>query len=289
MDIKNFVLTYYKNAADGIHIHRVEKSAEAQKPHTHEYFQIYYIIKGSLVHFTENDKSTLSQGDMFIIPPKKTHFIRDSENAIFYSFSFMKESLGQISDMNRLSLNFLTKLSQVASIRPKITVPADEVFFVENRMEQRYKEFESKKIGYGEVIRTCTISLVTMFARNYFAAMPDGLLSPDGRDYILHCVEYIKNNFSEKLTLDEMAQRSAMSKSCFCKLFSELTGTSFNKFVNICRIRKASEYIKRGYKITAIYGICGYDDFTTFYRNFKKIMGMSPGRYKSSLKTNNTV
>ena len=59
MDIKNFVLTYYKNAADGIHIHRVEKSLEAQKPHRHEYFQIYYIISGRLEHFTENDKSTL--------------------------------------------------------------------------------------------------------------------------------------------------------------------------------------------------------------------------------------
>lgn len=284
MDIKNFILTYYKNAADGIHIHRVEKSSEAQKPHTHEYFQIYYIIKGRLVHFTENNKSTLSQGDMFIIPPGKPHFIGDAENAIFYSFSFMKESLGEISDLNRLSLNFLTKLSQVDRIRPKITMPAEEVLFVENLMEQIYKEFESKKIGYGEVIRNCTISLVTIFARCYFAEMPKVLLSPDGREYILHCIEYIKNNFSEKLTLDELAQRSAMSKSCFRKLFFELTGTSVNKFVNICRIRKSVEYIKKGYKITSIYGICGYEDFTTFYRNFKKIMGVSPNKYKNTLK-----
>ena len=106
----------------------------------------------------------------------------------------------------------------------------------------------------------------------------------DGREYILHCIEYIKNNFSEKLTLDELAQMSAMSKSCFRKLFFELTGTSVNKFVNICRIRKSVEYIKKGYKITSIYGICGYEDFTTFYRNFKKIMGVSPNKYKNTLK-----
>ena len=283
MDIKNFVLTYYKNAADGIHIHRVEKSLEAQKPHRHEYFQIYYIIRGRLEHFTENDKSTLSQGDMFIIPPGKMHFIREADNAQFYSFSFMRESLGEISDLNRLSINFLKKLEQGGGVRAKITVPADEMLFVEGLMEQIYKEFTEKKIGFGEVIRSCAVSLITVFARNYFAKMPEGLLSPDGRELLLHCVEYIKNNFSEKITLDEMARMSAMSKSSFCRLFSELTGTSFKKYVNDCRIRKAKEYIKKGYNITAIYGLCGYDDFTTFYRNFKKIAGISPREYKNKL------
>lgn len=283
MNIKNFVLTYYKNAADGIHIQRVEKSVEAQKPHTHEYFQIYYVIKGKLVHFTENDKSTLSQGDMFIIPPGKTHFIREADNAQFYSFSFMRESLGDVSDISRLSLNFLAQLSQGDGVRAKITVPSDEVLFVENIMEQIYKEFESKKIGYGEVIRTLAISLITLFARNYFDTMPEGILSADNKEYILHCIEYIKNNFSEKITLEEMALRSAMSKSSFCKLFCELTGTTFNKYINICRVRSAAEYIKKGYKITAIYGLCGYDDFTTFYRNFKKIMGVSPKEYKNKI------
>ena len=45
-----------------------------------------------------------------------------------------------------------------------------------------------------------------------------------------------------------------------------------------------TELIKKGYKITAIYGLCGYNDFSTFYRNFKKIMGVSPDIYKKSQK-----
>ena len=40
------------------------------------------------------------------------------------------------------------------------------------------------------------------------------------------------------------------------------------------------KYIEDGYKITAIYGLCGYNDFTTFYRNFKKIMGCSAEEYR---------
>ena len=91
MDIKNFVLSYYNNAVENFHIQKVEKSYEAKKPHTHEYFQIYYIAKGSLVHFIENTSSKLCQSDMFIIPPGVVHYIYPEPNTVFYSFSFMPD------------------------------------------------------------------------------------------------------------------------------------------------------------------------------------------------------
>ena len=46
MNVKNFVLSYYKNSAENFHIQKLDKVSEAQKPHTHEYFQIYFISKG---------------------------------------------------------------------------------------------------------------------------------------------------------------------------------------------------------------------------------------------------
>ncbi len=83
MDIKNFVLSYYNNAMENFHIQKVEKTYEAKKPHTHEYFQIYYISKGSLMHFIGNKSSKLYQGDMFIIPPGVVHYISPAPNAVF--------------------------------------------------------------------------------------------------------------------------------------------------------------------------------------------------------------
>ena len=75
MDVKNFVLTYYKDASDGFHIQRIEKPTEAKKLHSHDYFQIYYIEKGTITHYLEDSASRLVAGDMFIIPPHVTHYI----------------------------------------------------------------------------------------------------------------------------------------------------------------------------------------------------------------------
>ena len=278
--MKNFMLSYYKNTFEGVHIQRVEKSLEAQKPHTHDYFQIYYIIKGSLLHYTEKDCSFLSQSDMFIIPPGKSHYIAKADNASFYSFSFYPESLRL--DLNSLAFDFLKGLSKREEIFAKTNIAPEEILFANNLMDEIYREFNNKKPGHGDIIKACATSLITLFARNYFKNSSDMIAIPDNRSLMIHCVEYIDKNYSQNLTLSEMVKSSAMSKSCFCKLFNEITGTTFNKYLNNIRIKNSLKYIKKGYKLTAIYGLLGYNDFSSFYRNFKKIMGMSPEEYKKN-------
>ena len=284
MDIKNFVLSYYKNSTENFHIHRVEKTIEAQKPHTHEYFQIYFISKGSLVHFVENDSSHLMHGDMFIIPPKTLHYIKPNHDTVFYSFSFMPDFLGETTKINHLANNFLHRLTadNAEKIHPKISINSERNLYIESIMEHILREFEEKAIGYEETARAYCIILLTIIARNYFENELKHIpFNFDNKQFILHCINYIENNFTEDLTLEEISKRSAMSKSNFCALFLQLTGHSFNNYLNLCRIKKATEYINQGYKITSIYGLCGYNDFSTFYRNFKKIMGMPPRQYKS--------
>ncbi len=284
MDIKNFVLSYYKNSADDFYVHRVEKAVEARKPHTHDYFQIYYVLRGKLLHYVEKDYSSLSIGDMFIIPPGVKHYIDPEEGAAFYVFSFMPDYFGEQNVSNKLALNFLKSLQINAQkgIRPKIVVPDDELFTVENIFERAIKEFSNKPFGYSETIRAYALLLVSLVARHYFESVGAEISNhfETSREYVLYCVKYIEENFTENISLEDITHRFAMSKSCFCKLFAEITGHSFNNYLNMCRVKKSTEYIKEGYKITAIYGLCGYNDFSTFYRNFKKIMGISPAKYK---------
>lgn len=282
MNNKNFVLSYYDNAKLGMHVKMVNYSREAQNPHTHEYYQIYYVIKGSLEHFTETDSSLLSQGDMFIIPPKSVHYIRQNDDAVFYSFSFMLDSLGNIDSVNKLSLNFLRALEENKFVRAKITVPSSEVLSVSSIMEKLYKEFNEQKLAYGEVMRACAIMLITMFARIYYTEQPENIPKSNtfNRKQVVYCINYVKNNYAENFTLNEMAKRSAMSKSVFCKLFKEISGRTFNDYVNYTKILKAKEFIKKGYRITNVSNLVGYNDFATFYRNFKKYVGSSPETYK---------
>ena len=84
----------------------------------------------------------------------------------------------------------------------------------------------------------------------------------------------------EDITLEEITKHSAMSKTRFCSLFAEITGTSFKNYLNMFRIKKAGELILTGEKLSAVSALCGYNDFSTFYRNFKKYMSVSPAEYQ---------
>lgn len=280
MNVKNFVLSYYNNAVENFHIQKVVNTYEAKKPHTHEYFQIYYIANGCLTHFIENNSSKLYQGDMFIIPPGVMHYISFEPNTMFYSFSFMPDFLNQTNPNNTLVSIFLRNLLTDKNILPKVSINSEDIFYIESIMERMLNEFNCKNFGFIEIIHSYAILLVSVLARNYFEKNTLPEYFNNSKQFVLHCVEYIENNFTDRITLDEISKRSAMSKNSFCELFYKITGHSFNSYLNICRIKKATEYIKDGYKITAIYGLCGYTDFSTFYRNFKKIIGVSPNEYK---------
>ncbi len=279
MDYKHFVLGYYKNASDGIHIQRVTHASEAKKMHSHEYFQIYYIEKGSLTHHVADGSAKLVAGDMFIIPPGVTHRISDNDGCSFFSLSFMPESVTPITS-DSLAVGFLNTLKAQSDIRLKVSLPSEDALRVENLVAQIYKEFENKKIGSVEIIKACVIVLVSLFARIYFESTPTVISADDGKQFILHCIEYIDNYYYQSISLDSVVRLSAMSKTKFCKSFFEAIGCSFHQYLNQCRIRKAVEYIEKGYKITAVYGLCGYNDFSTFYRNFVKVMGVPPTAYR---------
>ena len=284
MDIKNFVLSDYKNSTENFHIQKVDMFTEAQKPHTHEYFQIYFVSKGSLEHHVENDSAHLNQGDMFIIPPGVTHYISMSPNTVFYSLSFMENLFSEQYINSKLAKNFLSSLrsKETENIKPKITINPEELFYIESIMTHTLKEFNTKPLGYYDTIQATTHLLVSMIAREYFSKTVLNISDhfENNKQLVLHCVEYIENNFAEKITLNEISKKSAMSKSNFCAMFLKITGYSFNDYLNACRIKAATSYIKKGYKITAIYGLCGYNDFSTFNRNFNKIIGMPPREYK---------
>ena len=118
--------------------------------------------------------------------------------------------------------------------------------------------------------------LLSLFARVYFEKNATALVAKENRKLVMHSIEYIKNHFDEELTLGEIVHRSAMSKTNFCTIFSSVTGIPFKEYLNRYRIERAAELIAAGEKTSVAAVACGYNDFSTFYRNFKKYKDISP-------------
>ena len=284
MDIKKFVLSYYKNATKDFHIIRITRPQEALRLHCHEYYQVYFVLAGRLVHHTETHSASLSYGDVFIIPPNMPHYIEaKADDVDFYSMSFMPSFFPDTQIGNKLIADFLYYLRTAATdnIQPKFSLPHEDMIFVGTIFDRIMDEFLSEKTGKNEMLFEYVSILLTLFARIYFEQKAQSLRFEFNKKTVMHCIAYIQNHFDEDITLSEIAKRSAMSKTCFCTLFSSITGTSFKNYLNMYRIKKASEMILAGEKLSSVSTLCGYNDFSTFYRNFKIYMSVSPTQYQA--------
>lgn len=93
---------------------------------------------------------------------------------------------------------------------------------------------------------------------------------------------YINEHYSEALTLNSLSQIYNFSPVYLGRLFKKKTGSSFNEYLNNCRIKAAKEYINHGTSmIYEIADLVGYKDVNYFYKCFKDITGLTPKEYKS--------
>jgi two-component system response regulator YesN len=93
--------------------------------------------------------------------------------------------------------------------------------------------------------------------------------------------EYIKNNFSKSITLEDVAREISVSPQYLSKLFKEETGENFIDYMTGTRIRIAKSLLESDeMSIKEICFSIGYSDPNYFSRTFKKIVGSTPTEYK---------
>ncbi|MGN0400640.1 MAG: AraC family transcriptional regulator [Acetatifactor sp.] len=93
-------------------------------------------------------------------------------------------------------------------------------------------------------------------------------------------VNYFEDHFSEKISLDQVAENMYLSPFYISKIFKSETGdTPIRHLINI-RLEKAKELLESGYKgsIQEVAASVGYDDAYHFSKLFKKHFGISPSQ-----------
>lgn len=283
MDIKKFVLSYYANATEDFHIKEITKPHEALSLHSHDYYQIYYLKSGRLIHHLESVSAELKARDVFIIPPNLPHYIETlSKDVCFYSISFTQGYLTEIVRSNKLVADFVHCITDLSGggVEPSLTLRLEDTTLADVLVQKIMQEFSSDTVGKDQLIKSALSLLLSIFARAYLEDGCENVKFVSEREGIMHCIGYIKNHLSERVTLQEMAQRTAMSKSSFCENFRKVTGETFHHYLNRERIEAAADMIRSGKPAFETAMDLGYADFSTFYRNFKKHLGVSPSEYK---------
>ena len=97
---------------------------------------------------------------------------------------------------------------------------------------------------------------------------------------------YVRDRALEGLTQADAAARFGLSERHFQRLFQRHTGQTFLDFVQHQRIMTACELLRSTHhKLEAIADMVGYRDIQSFSRVFKRIEGITPGRYRKTIVT----
>lgn len=99
------------------------------------------------------------------------------------------------------------------------------------------------------------------------------------KDTYLEIADFIKNNLNEDLSLDTLANQFFMSKFHMLHVFKEKMNISIHKYIVIRRLELAKVLILSGEAISKVHESCGFKDYVTFYRAFRKRYGMAPAAY----------
>ena len=94
-------------------------------------------------------------------------------------------------------------------------------------------------------------------------------------------IEYINNNITKSLTIDEICSKIHISKYHLCRQFKITTGTTIMKYILKTRIVLAKNMLSnQALSITEISNRCGFSSVAYFSRVFKEDTGMNPLNFK---------
>ena len=268
-----------------------------KKQHSHEFIQIYYIKKGNLEHYMGNTVDMLTMGDLFIVFPGVVHKLEAVENSDveYYSIAIMPGFITDFHTKNSLVGDFINYLMISDTIknelspyplRPRISLDGNLQIKAESIVNDMLLEYEKKNEGYYTYLCGLTLVLLTLIAREYSSNKYYEDIRDKTNYYqsaILNSINYINENFTKDLKLDEVAKEFLLSRTYFCELFKKNVGMTFNKYINLLRIGRAKMLLSNtNMSITDVAFSSGFNDTSNFSRQFAKHINLTPSEYRKS-------
>ena len=95
---------------------------------------------------------------------------------------------------------------------------------------------------------------------------------------------YIKENYKEKIYIQDLARQVNMNAQYFCRFFKKSIGRSPMEYINEYRLKQSLRLLKEtDLPVTEVCLECGYNNLGNFLRSFKKYTGTTPLQYRKEV------
>lgn len=256
--------------------------------HSHKYFEINYVVKGSATQNFESETTILNEGDFCFIAPNSMHDISIEKDSIVLNimirkgvfdttfFTFVAEN-NLLSDFFRKMLYGERENSNY--ILFKTNKNSQINYFIRNTLIESY----SNKINANSCCINWVGILFTSILRDhlaYYENKKDYDYNFNKNSDLQLLLQHIHENY-KNITLAQLASKFNYSETYLSNLIKRKFKISFIDMVTNIKLQQSLRYLANtDLSILEISELVGYNSADHFSRTFKRIYGISPQKYK---------
>jgi len=277
-----FKVTEKENAS--FHIQINEMPYQYDQVHYHPEYQLSLIVKGKGNLSIGDSVEAFNSGDIYLIAPNVPHVFKN-ESVYFeapkaaqshmISIFFLTHSFGgsflQLPELVKIN-DFLKETTRGVKINSTLARELKLLIFdlVEANGAQRI-------IGLLQLLNIMALSKDKQFISN----IPYDSKVTTTDSTMNRIFNYIAKNFDQPISLEQVSKIAHLNKYAFCRYFKKVTHKSFVVYLNEFRVSMACKFLlKETYSISQIGFLVGYNNISNFYKQFKKIMKVTPSKYR---------
>lgn len=256
---------------------------------SHNFWELSYVDRGCIVERQNGESYLVKAGEMLLCKPNVPHSCQ----------------LWQSGSASVVDIEFFLEGDIPESFESRILILSEEekrcMEVIVREAAQTYRNFEcmppasagldkldSAPYGSEQILCNRLEELLIYACRNDRAVHKSSRLlspNPQGGKLSEWVQSYIQTHFSEKLTLEQLAQVHNVSVTQLKRVFGTEVGGGVMAYLAAVRIREAKRLIREGnLSMSQIAEAVGFSGIHYFSTVFKKHTGMTPTEYARSVR-----
>lgn len=238
--------------------------------HNHDEYEILLFLSGDARYVVEDNVYTLEPGDMIIIRRHELHRIYYNSSApysrivLMVSPDFFRENACPEYEAQFLRAPQGTGHKIDAEIVRSIGLYG---------AFQRYKRYsEAYRLPpESPVLKSVILEILYLINQTSHFSCSDISTEP-----IKSVILYLNEKYAEDITLDLLQEKFFISKYYLCREFRRATGLTVHEYIRRKRLTRIQELRSQGLCLGEASLQAGFQDYSSFYRAFRKEYGVSP-------------
>lgn len=263
---------------------------------SHDFWEFICVDKGEIGVTAGDTYTVLKKGDIAFHQPNEFHDVnatgKIAPNLVVISFQCNDESM----DFFRKRLLKIDEAER--NLLASIIIEARRCFDcrLDNPYLQNMPLKEPDMFGAEQLIRLYLEQFLIHMIRRYSNPItihkqltksdtPKTTKSRNDTTIFNRVVDYLENHLDSSVTIEQICKDNLVGRSQLQKLFKERCNMGIIEFFSLLKINAAKEMIRTSHmNFTQISEQLGYSSIHYFSRQFKKVTGMTPSEYASSIK-----